>query len=423
MSDKGLRMLGKLFQSSGEGIMLFNKKAEIEMVNPRSEEMFGYTEKELLGQSVEKLVPSSARDNHVSHRNEYLKSPKPRPMGLGLDLSGLRKDGSTFPIEISLNYLKHEDETMIVAFITDITVRKKNERIFEEQQKKLSEYTDGLEKKVKARTSELEHMNLGLQSQIQERKLAEKALSKSLKDLKKAEQEILKSLEKEKELGELKSRFVSMASHEFRTPLTIILSSANLVAKYDKAEQQESRQKHVVRITKSVKSLTSILNDFLSLEKLESGRLQIKKTVINVPEFLGELSNELSAMLKNGQKIEIDCDSVEISTDEHVLRNILINLISNASKYSSDGDEIDLSAKKESDCLVLSVKDRGIGIPKDEQKNMFDRFFRAGNVTNIQGTGLGLNIVKKYADLISGQIVFTSVEGEGSTFTLRIPKA
>ena len=421
MSGDGLELLAKLFRSSGEGIMLFNEKAEIEMVNPRSEEMFGYSEEELLGEKVEKLVPKEARDRHVGYRNKYLKSPNPRSMGQGLDLSGLRKDGSFFPIEISLNYLKHQDQKMVVAFITDITIRKNNERMVEEQREKLEEYANQLEKKVKSRTSELEHMNLGLQSQIQERKLAEEALKKSLEDLKKAEQEILNSLEKEKELGELKSRFVSMASHEFRTPLTTIQSSANLITKYSETEQQGSRQKHADRIGKSVKNLTNILNDFLSLEKLESGKLSVQKNSLDLPVFLEEVVDEMNATLKPGQEIKVECEVLKVLTDEHVLRNILINLISNASKYSSENDAINILVKQESNQMVIAVKDAGIGIPKEEQKNLFERFFRAGNVTNIQGTGLGLNIVRKYAELLDAQIDFSSLEGKGSEFSLKIP--
>ncbi len=403
--------------------MLFNKRGEIEMSNPRALEMFGYSEKELLGKKVETLIPKDARSRHENHREKYMKKPVPRSMGQGLDLKGVRKDGSMFPVEISLNYVSHQDETMVVAFITDITIRKENERVVEEQQQKLSEYADGLEKKVKSRTRELEHMNLGLKSQIQERKLAEKALKKSLEDLKKAEQEILRSLEREKELGELKSRFVSMASHEFRTPLTTILSSANLIGKYAESDQQSSREKHIDRINKSVQNLTGILNDFLSMEKLESGIIRIDMKELDLEMLVKEVCEEMEDTLKKDQKIEIESETATVLSDDHILKNVLINLISNASKYSSEGDPIQVSALVEEMEVCLKVIDHGIGIPQDEQKNLFERFFRADNVTNIQGTGLGLNIVKKYVKLLGGKIEFKSKEGEGSTFCVRIPLA
>ena len=286
--------------------------------------------------------------------------------------------------------------------------------------KKLEEYTTKLEKKVKVRTSELEHMNMGLQSQIQERKLAEEALKQSLTDLKKAEREILKSLEKEKELGELKSRFVSMASHEFRTPLTTILSSANLIAKYADGDQQNAREKHVERIRKSVVNLTSILNDFLSFEKVESGFQKVEKSDIYLNELIEDLLEEMSHSLKKGQEIRIIGKVPKVLTDGHILRNILINLISNASKYSNEGDQIVLTIETR-DKLVIHITDQGIGIPKEEQKQLFERFFRAGNATDIQGTGLGLNIVRKYTRLINGEISFVSTEGKGSTFSLALP--
>lgn len=420
ISKQGLELLKKLFQSSGEGIMLFNSVGEVAMTNPRAREMFGYDDNELDGLKVEALVPKNVRGKHEEYRNDYIKNPHPRQMGIGRDLSGVRKDGSSFPIEISLSYMQHDDQKLVVAFVTDITIRKENERKLEEQREQLKEYTSELEQKVKARTSELEHLNLGLQSQIQERKLAEDALTESLEDLKKAEQEILKSLEKEKELGELKSRFVSMASHEFRTPLTTVLSSANLIAKYTETDQQSAREKHIERIRKSVQNLTSILNDFLSLEKLESGLQKVDSLEINPIKLIEEIVDEMSANLKNEQEIHIEGKCPKIHTDEHILRNIIINLLSNAIKYSNEGDRIDISLAANSE-ICIQVKDNGIGIPKDEQKRMFQRFFRAANATNIQGTGLGLNIVKKYVQLINGEISFKSEEGKGSTFSITLP--
>jgi PAS domain S-box-containing protein len=420
VSKEGLELLESLFKSSAEGIMLFNEQGEVVMANPRAREMFGYNEGEVLGQKVENFVPKKSQEKHHAYRSEYIRKPEPRRMGIGRDLSGLRKDGSSFPLEISLSYMQHQSEKLVVAFITDISVRKENEKKLEEQRKELKQYTNELEKKVKARTSELEHMNLGLESQIQERKLAEEALKQSLQDLKKAEQEILNSLEKEKELGELKSRFVSMASHEFRTPLTTVLSSANLIAKYTESDQQESREKHIQRIRKSVQNLTNILNDFLSLEKLESGAQKVVFVDVNIDALLEEAIEEMSSNLKKGQEIKVIGKAASIKTDEHILKNILFNLISNASKYSMEGDVIELKIER-GEHLLIHIIDHGIGIPESEQQKMFDRFFRAANATNIQGTGLGLNIVKKYSDLLHGKIVFESTQNVGSTFTLTLP--
>lgn len=421
MSPKGLDLLAKLFHSSREGIMIFNDNGEVEMANPRAEEMFLYSEDELLGKKVEELIPMDKRSIHKQHRKGFMENPSPRSMGLGYDLKALKKDGTVFPIEISLNYLRHEEQLMVVAFVTDITKRKENEAVVENQRLKLLDYAEELEQKVQERTSELEHMNLGLQSQIQERKMAENALKKSLDDLKKAEQEILKSLEKEKELGELKSRFVSMASHEFRTPLTTILSSANLIGKYKEESQQENREKHIDRITKNVQNLTAILNDFLSVEKLESGKQTVSKEVFELHSFLSDLVDEISPNLKKGQTIQLNAVPISIFSDEQILKNILLNLISNASKYSNEESIIFLESTTKGAFVQISVKDTGIGIPDAEKKNLFNRFFRAKNATNIQGTGLGLNIVKKYLDSLGGSIDFESKEGEGSTFFVSIP--
>jgi len=418
MSEKGLKLLNKLFHSSGEGIMFFDREGKIATLNPRAEQMFGYTEQELQNQPVETLIPKSQRVNHIKTRENYVKDPAPRQMGAGRDLQGLRKDGSTFPLEISLSYIQHENETLIVAFITDITIRKKNEEELENQRIKLKEYTEKLERKVKERTSELEHMNLGLQSQIQERKLAEKALKGSLEDLKKAEQEILNTLNKERELGEMKSRFVSMASHEFRTPLTTILSSANLITRY--TDNQEAREKHVNRIKGSVQNLTVILNDFLSLEKLESGAQKVELKEFNLSELIEEVREEVQGMKKANQSIVVSGDEVVINSDPHILRNVLLNLISNAIKYSPDDGKIELITAN-GDGSKIVVKDYGIGIPKKDQIQLFERFHRAENATNIQGTGLGLHIVKKYVELLRGTISFKSEEEKGSEFIVSLP--
>lgn len=240
---------------------------------------------------------------------------------------------------------------------------------------------------------------------------------------KKIKLEMEQNLEQERKLNEMKSRFVSMASHEFRTPLSTIVSSATLIGKYNQTEQQEKREKHIDRIKRSVSNLTAILNDFLSLEKLESGGTDVHKATLHIPTFIEELVEEFSVIIKDGQQLiqELKINQEWVEIDSLILKNCLLNLLSNASKYSAADGRIWLYISTTSNQLKLTVKDEGIGIPKEEQKYLFSRFFRAKNATNIQGTGLGLNIVKRYVELIKGTISFNSLPNQGTSFTILIP--
>lgn len=234
--------------------------------------------------------------------------------------------------------------------------------------------------------------------------------------------ELLESLNREKELNNMKSRFVSMASHEFRTPLSTILSSISLVERYADAEQVEKRVKHIERIKSSIRNLTAILNDFLSLEKLEQGKTEVEKQPFNIKFFILEVIEETECMSKNGQCIRyIHNGADEVLLDRKILRNVMFNLLSNAIKYSSL--DINIQSQVNEDAITLSVTDQGIGIPKEEQEHLFNRFFRAKNATNIQGTGLGLNIVKRYIELMGGTINFSSEQHKGTTFVVCLPNA
>lgn len=268
---------------------------------------------------------------------------------------------------------------------------------------------------------------LAIRSDITKRKLAEERILKLNEELESKviarTLELTSSLEREQAMSGMKSRFVSMASHEFRTPLTTIMSSLSLVETYSSPEQEEKRKKHTERIKSSVRNLTGILNDFLSLEKLEQGKVEIVSEEVDLCDFAAEILEEVNGMLKTRQHISLTCTGDKVVTiDKKILKNIMLNLLSNAIKYSGEGKEIKLVAEVTPAQISINITDQGIGIPPEEQKNMFTTFFRAYNTTNIQGTGLGLNIVKRYLELLNGTITFVSMPGEGTTFSVTIPR-
>ncbi len=399
----------EIFQSMSEGIIMVDQVGTIVAANPIAEQMFGFSQKELSGLTLEDLLPQRYRGRHTNFRNSFNANPEPRRMGVGRDLTALRKDGSEFPVEISLSFTKVEGKLLVMAFVSDISERKKSEAALKRSEEQLIVYAAELEKKIQSRTE-------ALHNTIQE-------LKKEVTERKKAEEETRKALEKEREFNDLKTKFVSIASHEFRTPLSTILSSVSLVEQYKKRGDLDKIDKHTNRVKSSVEHLTAILNDFLSLGKLEEGKVEVVKDTINLTILFQDIIEEIKASLKEGQNINLINKSMfeNIVSDTRVLRNILFNLLSNASKYSEADKDIDLIVTTDNRILMIAVKDYGIGIPKEDHKHMFERFFRAGNVSNIQGTGLGLNIVKRYVELLDGQINFTSEYQKGSTFLVSIP--
>lgn len=392
---EGKAEIEAIFLYATEGIMVTNDRGEIIRITPSAEKLFGYDKDELLGKKVEVLIPKKLSEKHLGHREKYSHNPHARAMGAGMELYGLKKDGFEFPVEISLSPYSTSEGKFVIAFIIDITVRKQAEE-------KLKNYSAELEKQVKTRTLILEEAILELE--------------KTKKDLNKA-------LEKEIELNELKSRFVSMASHEFRTPLTTMMSSLSLVTKYGEQNDKENQLKHVSKIKTSINNLTGILNDFLSVSKLEEGKIENMPELINLKTFIAEIVVEMRSIATEGQQlIHTHSGSEVVSLDKKLLKNVLFNLISNAIKFSKEEGLIEVSAHVLNSSVKISVKDNGIGISEEDQKHLFERFFRGHNATYIQGTGLGLNIVSKYAEQMKGSISFESKENSGTTFTLIIPQ-
>lgn len=384
-----------IFQFATEGILVTNDKSEIIHINPSAERLFGYEKDELLGQKIEILVPKRFSDKHVQQRTNFHAHPHARSMGAGMELYGLKKTGEEFPVEISLSPYSSNDGKFVVAFILDITLRKQAED-------KLKNYSADLEKQVGNRTLILEE---------------------AITELEKTKNELNDALEKEKELNELKSRFVSMASHEFRTPLATIMSSLSLVKAYGEKNDTEKQNKHIQKIKTSIGNLTDILNDFLSVSKLEEGKIEHVQEEFPIKNYIKEVISEMELFCKEGQKINYNHIGGEtVLLDKKLIKNILFNLISNAVKFSNENTTITITSERIDKEFKLSVEDQGIGISEKDQKHLFQRFFRARNASNIQGTGLGLNIIENYIELMKGSITFKSVENQGTTFNLSFPQ-
>ncbi len=403
---KEIKKFEALFQYATLPILLVNKLGSIILANTQALTLFGYTEAQMSALKVEDLIPKEYRPGHTNHRSDYEKNPQTRPMGRGMELFALKKSGEKFPVEVSLGHYQIEDETYVISFIIDITRRleiegalRKQTAEMENAKKEIEKWNEELENKVDLRTQEL---------------------TDTLTKLEKSRDELTTALSKEKELSDLKSRFVSMASHEFRTPLSTILSSVSLISKYTQSEDQDKRDKHIQRIHSAVSNLTDILNEFLSLGKIEEGKIQVHFSSFNLKEQTQLIVNEIANILKPGQQIIYEhSGETQVNLDLSLLRNILINLISNASKFSPENSVIEIKSVVSEKSISLTIRDRGIGIPEEDQKHLFERFFRAKNVTNIQGTGLGLHIVSRYVELMNGNISVESVLEEGSTIKIQ----
>ena len=393
------------------------QNGEVILANPQCARLFGYTLNEIIGKKVEEFVPLHNRPHHESLRTEYTAKPNARQMGIGRDLEATRKDGTTFPVEISLSPAEVNGKNSVVAHIIDISQRKKAEDKLKKSEEQLLQYAAELERRVEERTKELADA-------VESLKTTNEELQTEVAERVKAENEANIALAKEKELNELKTRFVSMASHEFRTPLSTILSSTSLIAKYNTPETEEKKNKHITRIKNNVSELTNILNDFLSLDKLDAGKLSVAIQTMDICSLIENTTSELSTLTKKDQTIacSLEVDQCEIESDPQIIKQVMNNLVSNAIKYSGEGSTIFIDVREFEGGYSISVKDEGIGIPENDQKHLFQKFFRAHNSSHIQGTGLGLNIVEKYLELIGGEITFESKEHEGSTFTIQIKK-
>jgi PAS domain S-box-containing protein len=401
-----------LFNFATIGIVVTDTDGRIVNFNKQAEAKFGFTKEEVLDKKVEILLPAAIHSKHEGYRHSFNRDPKPREMGHGRDLFAQKKDGSVFPVEVSLSNYNIDGKLYVIAFVIDITVRKEQQAVVLNQKAELEQVT-----------TQIKQLNAGLEKKVEDRT---KMLRETLSALEMSKVELSESLEKEKELGELKSRFVTMASHEFKTPLSTILSSAFLLDQYNETASADKRSKHIDRIKNAVSDMKLILDDFLSLGKLEEGLIQANLNLFTADECFVSIQNvilEMNVNLKKSQKIVFNHSGTsEAIIDKNLVKNILVNLLSNAIKFSDDNAIINVYCNIAENDFTLTVRDNGIGISDEDKQHLFERFFRAKNATNIQGTGLGLHIITKYLELMNGSIELKSTINEGSEFTIHIPQ-
>ena len=368
-------LLNNLWTNAGAMVIVTNKDGYIKWFNPAAERILGYKASEV----IDICTPLMLHDQEeVALRAEEFSRQLQQPVEPGVETliikaklnllneyewQYIRKDGSSLPVSLTVSAIRDaNDITGYMGIAIDIS------------------------------------------------------------QIKQAEAELRRALEKEKELNELKSRFVSLASHEFRTPLSAILSSVYLVSKYESADDVAKRGKHIQRIISSVNMLTDILNDFLSVGKIEEGKIQVRFSTFDTGKYIGNIIGEMEGLKKPQQQIYYaHHGAAQTYLDPTLLKHIVMNLVSNAIKFSPEGAIISIRSECSSTAFRLSVKDKGIGISEEDRQHLFQRFFRSEQVANIQGTGLGLHIVAKYTELMNGTISCNSAPEKGTEFLISIP--
>ncbi len=386
------QLLNAIIENAIDGIITIDDKGLIEHINPAALKLFGYSREETVGRNVSMLMPQPDKARHDSYISNYNHTGQKKIIGIGREVTGQRKDGSTFPFRLGVSEVKFSDRKIFTGFIHDLSREKEDEQ-------KIKSYTEELEVKIKERTQDL---------------------IKLINELETAKEVVSEMFEKEKELNQLKTRFVSMASHEFRTPLSSIQLSASLIDKYTSKQDVANVEKHTAKIRNSINNLTTILNDFLSLEKLEAGKVEANANWFDIISFAEEIAEEMQLISKQNQLIVYEHKGItaQVYLDQHLLKNCIINLISNAIKYSGEDTMIQFNSTIRENELTIDITDNGIGIPLADRNNLFEPFFRAHNTGDIPGTGLGLNIVKRYVGLMDGTVSYIGEEKVGTTFRL-----
>lgn len=370
------RRFRELLEAAPDAIIEVDREGRIVLLNLVTEKLFGYCREELLGQRVEALVPTALHPDHARHRADYWEHAVTRPMGSGLALLGRRKDGSTFPVEISLSPVDSDDGFRVTAIVRDISERKRAED-------RLRELQDAYTLELESRNREVERAN------------------------------------------QLKSEFLASMSHELRTPLHTIIGFSELLAEEIEGQLNAKQRRFIGHIHTDSLHLLDLINDILDISKIESGRIELRREVFDVASALEET---LSSVRHQGEAKSIGIEtnlsiSPTIFADRLRIKQILFNLLSNALKFTSDGGRVEVAARLRDGFVEFSVRDTGIGIPKEQQEAVFDKFYQVGATTRgvREGTGLGLAITRALVEEHGGRVWVESESGKGSRFAFTIP--
>jgi PAS domain S-box-containing protein len=377
------RRFRDLLEAAPDGIIEVDRQGTIVLLNAAAETLFGYSRDELLRQPVEVLIPEALRDRHTAHRDHYRAHAVSRPMGSGLILFGRRRDGSMFPVEISLSPVKYADDFHVTAIVRDVSERNRAQErlqiLQEEHARELAEANAELE----LRNREVERAN------------------------------------------RLKSEFLASMSHELRTPLHTIIGFAELLSEQIEGNLNEKQKRFVNHIHRDSLHLLELINDILDLSKIEAGRLELRREVFDIEPALDEVLASVrpqSALRSIAINTSVP-ESFALEADRVRFKEILYNLLSNAVKFTPEGGRIDVSALRRDGQAEISVADSGVGIPPSEQEFIFQTFYQVGATTKgiREGTGLGLAITRRLVEMHGGRIWVESEVGKGSRFTFTIP--
>lgn len=370
------RRFRELLDAAPDAIIEIERDGRIVLLNRATESLFGYEREELLGQPVEILIPEDLRVRHAEHRTQYWNAPSTRPMGSGLVLRGKRRDGTEFPVEISLSPVESEEGLRVTAIIRDISKRKQAEERLRAVQENY--------------TQELEQRN----------RLIERA-------------------------NRLKSEFLASMSHELRTPLHTIIGFSELLGEELEGPLNEKQKRFIRHIHKDSLHLLELINDVLDLSKIEAGKIELRREAVDVRGAIEEVLASIRPQAEaKSQTVSAAVDELPaVEADRTRFKQILLNLLSNAVKFTPEKGSIRVEARLLEDEVQFSVIDTGIGIPKEEQESVFDKFYQVGQTTKgvREGTGLGLAITQRLVHEHGGQIWVVSDIGKGSRFSFTIP--